>query len=378
MKSTIEEHRFNSDLLLTPGRGKKPSDLEAARDKYGPIYHVLDHKTLRQLFLTYDGPANKAKTRARKSGIQAIFLILIALVVAAIEPLADEIFHLPEAGKIIFTVTSVGCGIVGFALASMGALFADKKCEWLYQRLMTERIRQFYFQTFVFRLPEILQSLRNETSFKKDRDGPDGWFEKFKLRFAGPVKLEFERTLTNHTEAFIWLHDSGKERINIPEHSELASLEPLFAAYRELRIIHQISYANYKLKNDDFSKPGRQAEFLWRASVICMGVVCAIHIGVLFGVGFHQIDSLLFRILNLIIVLIAIAVLAARAVEQGLQPEREVERYQRYLIDVQSILTRFDAASRNEKPHIMKEMEWLSFNETQDFLICGERAQFIM
>jgi hypothetical protein len=387
MKSTIEDHTFNSDLLLNPGdpEKEKPSDLELAARKYGTIFHVLDHDELRDLFLEYEGPANEAKSRARKSGTWGIILIACSLVLAAIEPVGDKLLN--ENGRRILIGISVLLGIGGCFKLGMGALFAGRKCEWLYQRLMTERIREFYFQTFVFRLPEILWSLKKQGDFKKDHR--DAWFEKFKLRFAGPLKFEFEKTLHNDTDAFIWLHETETERIKIPESNELGSLRPLFDAYRELRIRHQISYANYKLKEDGFSKPGRQAEFFWRASVICMALLLLIHVGVLFGIGLPGVESWpvikirnvtvpFIEIMTMATFLIAIVSLAMRAIEQGLQPEREVERYRRYLSDVQTILTRFDAASPIEKPQVMKDMERLSFKEMQDFLICGEKAQFIL
>ena len=384
VKSTIEDHRFNSDILLTPKRGRKPSDLEVAEANYPSIYHVLDHEESRNLFLEYDGPANEAKRRARKSGMWGIILIASSLALAAIEPVGDKL--LDENGRHIVVGISVLLGIWGCFKLGMGALFARRKCEWLYQRLMTERIRQFYFQTFVFRLPEVLQSLKGQGDFKKDRR--DVWFDKFRLRFAGPLKFEFEKTLHNDADAFIWLHEIETEQIRIPDSQELDPLKPLFDAYRELRIKHQISFANYKLREDGFSKPGRQAEFFWRASVICMVLLLLIHVGVLFGIGLPGMESWPVKLGNVTVpfikvmtmgtFLIAIVSLAMRAIEQGLQPAREVERYRLYLSDVQSILTRFDAAAPSEKPQVMKDMERLVFKEMQDFLICGEEAHFIM
>ena len=76
---------------------------------------------------------------------------------------------------------------------------------------------------------------------------------------------------------------------------------------------------------------------------------------------------------------IAVAALAARAFEQGLQPERELERYQQYGLGCKAILERFDsAASQAEKVKIMMEMERLSFDEMRNFLITNNRARFVM
>jgi hypothetical protein len=67
----------------------------------------------------------------------------------------------------------------------------------------------------------------------------------------------------------------------IPERKDL---DPLFQAYRELRIMEQIGYANYQLKDDYriFSKaPRRQAIVLSHVTLICIIVLCALHVGVL-------------------------------------------------------------------------------------------------
>ncbi|MGE5217503.1 MAG: hypothetical protein ACM3SP_10930 [Chloroflexota bacterium] len=70
---------------------------------------------------------------------------------------------------------------------------------------------------------------------------------------------------------------------------------------------------------------------------------------------------------------------ATRAVEEGLQPEREIERYQQYRSAVRAILDRFDEAlSQKSKLVVMRDMERLAFDEMRNFLITNERARFVM
>jgi len=80
-----------------------------------------------------------------------------------------------------------------------------------------------------------------------------------------------------------------------------------------------------------------------------------------------------------IIIWLALAALATRAIEQGLQPEREIERYQQYRSAVRTILERYDEASnQRSKVAIMREMERLAFDEMRNFLITNERSRFVM
>ena len=79
------------------------------------------------------------------------------------------------------------------------------------------------------------------------------------------------------------------------------------------------------------------------------------------------------------VIWVAIAVLAVRGLQEGLQPEREVERYRHYGANVQAILDRFDrATSVAKKIDIMLEMERLSFDEFRNFLRSGHEARFMI
>lgn len=330
---------------------------------------------MRQLFAVYDGPANRAKRRARTAGLWAIGLVWVALVIASSEHLLGE-----TGWARTFAVISAGCGLIGVVIGGTGILFAAKKQEWLYGRLMTERIRQFHFQTFVFRWPEILGSLSGDAAKATFTLQRKLWFDEFNARFHGKLDEQFTGTLEDETQKDIWLHETEKERSGTSEHRDL---EPIFDAYRELRIMHQIGYANHQLKDDRriFSAaPRRQAAIFSAFSFTCIILVCVIHLGVLAGVFLKAsawaVNS---AIASMIIIWIAIAALAVRAIQDGLQPEREVERYQQYRSSVRFVLERFDrASSQSEKLHIMQEMERLVFDEMRNFLIAGNRSRFVM
>jgi hypothetical protein len=369
MKPAIEGHKYNDDLLLAR------EDQELAARKYPAIWHVLDHPEVRQFFATYDAPANRAKHRARKAGLWAIGLVWVALVIASSEHL---LAHTGWART--FAVISGVCGLIGVVIGGTGILFAAKKQEWLYGRLMTERIRQFHFQTLVFRWPEILRSLSGDDARAAFLVERKLWFDEFHAHFHGKLDEQFTGTLEDETQKGAWLHETETGRSEI---SDQAGLDSLFEAYRELRIMHQIGYANNQLKDDRriFSAaPRRQAAVFSGVSFICVILVCAIHVAVLAGVlSQSSVWEAHAEMASLIIIWIAIAALAVRAIEDGLQPEREVERYQQYRSSVSFVLERFDAAaSPKEKLQIMQEMERLVFDEMRNFLIAGNRSRFVL
>ena len=169
-----------------------------------------------------------------------------------------------------------------------------------------------------------------------------------------------------------------------------STLTSLFDAYRELRIEHQRSYANFKIRDDDrilSGAPRRQAAVLENFGFACIVLLLSIHLAVGTAILIARIPRsqlaplipVLMTTLNAAIIWIAVAALAGRALAQGLQPEREIERYQQYGSDCKAILERFDAApSQADKVGIMMEMERLSYDEMRNFLITNQRARFVM
>src|SRR5262249_26780799 len=128
-------------------------------------------------------------------------------------------------------------------------------------------------------------------------------------------------------------------------------LDLLFAAYRDLRIGHQLGFANYKLQSDHeiFSAmPVRQTEVMEAISKIGIAWLVLIHAAVLAVIVYEttthalgDAEKIVSIVFCLGIIVIAVIALAVRAFQQGLQPERETERYQQYRSAVQNILEQF-------------------------------------
>jgi hypothetical protein len=372
MAALTVDHKFNDDLLLLE------EDRKLASIKYPTIFYVLDHPQLRQLFSKYDAPANRAKRIGLVAGFGAIGFGFSALGVAALELVLSH----PTGDSIVLAAISGACGILSFLIGSVGVLFAGRKRNWLCCRLVGERIRQFHFQMIVSRLPEIAASLREDggkISFISERNV---WFESFKAHLVGKVDSTLTAILREENSIDPWLHDSAGA---VPaEIQQSKDLNPIFDAYRELRITHQLDYTNYKLQ-DDYriisAMPRRQLAVISGAGFALIVLLVVVHVGILAGALFpssmfaavHSTDA------AVVIIWLALAALAIRAVEQGLQPEREVERYQQYRSGIRAILERYDnAASQNAKVEIMREMERLAFEEMRNFLVTNERSHFVM
>jgi hypothetical protein len=367
------DHKFNDDLLL------HEEDRKLASLKYPSIFHVLDHAELRQFFSKYDGSANRAKHIGLMAGILAIGFGFGALGMAALELLYTQ----NATHGLALAVISGVFGVLSFSIGSVGLLFAGRKRNWLRCRLMGEKIRQFHFQMLVFRLPEILASLKDDAGKARFLSERKLWFETFKGQLIGKLDSAFAAVIQEEEYINPWLFGDATRR-TAAEMQEDKDLNPIFDAYRELRIVHQLDFTNYKLQDDHrvFSAMPRRQIVLFSQLIIAWIVLLVVmHVGVLAGAlvpgsiltAFHSREAIV------VIIWLALAALATRAIEQGLQPEREVERYQQYRSGVRAILERYDqATSQIAKIPIMREMERLAFDEMRNFLVTNEHSRFVM
>jgi hypothetical protein len=322
---------------------------------------------------------------------------------------------------------AASCGLLSIVIGATGILFGQRKQEWLHNRFMGERIRQFHFQSFIVQFPEIRGFLlkgdkanKLRSKFRSDRRR---LFKQFIDEFEGKLDGKFNSVIGPYGEKDFWLTSSvGTGLTNVAGHpvggsaSQVADIDIeivdeetrssggngrihsqelnlFFEAYLHLRISHQVGYANYKLGNDHkyFSAlPTRQAEildaiskagitwlFLIHAVVFVIAVIAGI--GLLVGSKTGISAAPVSYVFSLAIVVIAFMGLVVRAFEQGLQPEREIERYQQYRSAVQSVLERFEKAETVvEKLNSMRQMERVAFDEMRNFLLTSDRSSFVV
>jgi hypothetical protein len=366
------EPKFNDDLLTNPG------DLRRAKQLYPDILHVLDHPELRSLFTSYDRPANQAKKWSRRLGFTAIAFGACSLFGAS-----AEIVIANPLTKVNIALVSAVLGIASVVIGVFGVLHHGSKREWLYRRLMTERLRQFHFQTFALRWSDIQESLESENAKLEYIKKRGKWFEEFKSQFEGHLAAQFHAIEKLGGEP--WLHPSPFQ-----PRDHWAAPQMLFDAYYELRIMHQRRYADHKLgdRSGIFPDSSRLQEVLFsRTSLVCILLLFALHLILVTFIIFEVKGSLspsLSHILhahwiNFVAIWVAIIALAIRALEEGLKPERELERYTLYAKEVESIGERYRReVEPGKKVALMREIEKLAFDEMGAFLRTHDEARFVM
>ncbi len=170
------KHKFNNDLLIWD------EDVEYIKKKYPALLHILGFEDLKKVFLEYNEPANAAKRRSRFWGYVTIVLAVGALLGASAYPMYEDTSAAERLGLL-----AAICGVASLPIGYWGLMFGKAKREWLYRRLMTERLRQFHFQTIVFRLPELLASLDDQEAAHRYESKRSIWFSSFLAEHGGKL-----------------------------------------------------------------------------------------------------------------------------------------------------------------------------------------------
>lgn len=359
---TEDGYRFNDDLLL------RQEDRDLARRLYPAIAYALDHPELREWLERIDPVANAAKRRSRVCGSWAVALVSGALFLASAAPLYEGDHNL----EIIISALSGLLGVVGAFIGFFGVLHAKSKREWLENRLLTERMRLFHFGTIVHLSDLILTG--QEDLFLERRSDLFKAFERDVLERPAlelDALLEGEETRDNLSVVIAEFEgpvdqSAGKQLID---------------AYRRLRIGRQIDFAQYKLTLDRklFSGfPRRQAYLLSIIATTCvLGLVLA-HGVALLDVAFMG-GELLRTWPHIVGVWLAISALALRTLQEGFQPNQEVERYRHYRTAIRAAADNFEAEpTSREKLQAARAVERASADEMVIFLRANSEARFVM
>ena len=347
-------------------RGEAPG----ARDPR--VRFAFEFPELLAAFKLIDAKAMAARKESRRIGILAVFFVLAALMIASAGPVLTGLDH---KGHVILGYVSTGAGLIGALLGFLGIHKGSARRKWLRARLQTEVMRLFHFHYMAARLPELASVngdpvreaayvVRRLEAFRALQNGPLADPE------AELIKIEAREQAFGPDDVEPELSPLGTES---PE-----AVEALVVAWCALRFDWQLSYCDAKLadtgaKGRLSSKQTEQgfAVFAWS----CIGLVVALHLFQLFSEAMH-IEKVW---LEVIVVWTALAALAARALEDGLQPQRDVERYEQYRANILVARERLaGAVTLAGKLEVIRAFERNSLEEMRVFMRTHGRARFLL
>lgn len=368
-------HVYNDDLLLSE------SERQQAESEFSSIYHVLDDPDLRDSFKRIDERANNTKRKAQRAGFWAVIMTVVGLGGAASEP---KWHLLPEPYSTVIAICSALMCLGAVALVLQGGLYGKRKHQWLLDRMRSERLRQFHFQTFIARIDAIAAATPTDAAkvqaYRQTRR--EAWLNSIKQSLEKRADSKLEAILGPDAKMELWIHDGRKPNCVSPAGFDG---DALFRAYGKLRFQAQLDYANHKLRKHDWEWHFRKMSLAQQRRVLSVAwiapfvLLIAVHVIIvaahMFSWGSHELSAWL----HICAIWLALVALGARTIEHGLAIAREIERYEDYRASTRDLRARFDAASSNsERLVVMSTMETHAFEEMRNFLRAHHEASFTL
>jgi hypothetical protein len=366
----------NSDLLI------EEEDRAFFQRHYPAYAPIFDWPELRQMFVGYDAVGSKARGHSRRSGIWAVAAGFLSLAVAATIPLMDVLKAGDRSGQLrmqaILGGVAAVLGIFSVLIGYTQILTGKQKTRWLINRFWTERLRQLHFQLIVNHLPQVVAAAESDAGLQEWLAFRAAQLDRFKHDYLRGVDDSYHGLELDEAEESPWLVPEWAVPGPIPEPS--AHLAAILTLLEGQRFVIQQRYAERKLRKG-WHSPQSQAEWIQKLSdaftallliaTISAGLGALIALVVVPNADLHAVAGLVAAVASA-------AVVAMRAMKEGLLVSADAERYRWYAAAVRTVHRRFERAEVPKKVFLLREMEQVAYQEMRRFMLSAARARFVM
>ena len=384
--------RFNDELLLSK------ADRELAQKTFPNVFFALDHPELREEFQRVDGKAVRAKNTSRRIGFAALIFATISLLTFPIEPLIKGIWQHADAYQTMFRYLTILGAFIGFLALFFGNLglgFGKFKRNWLQQRLITERLRQWHAQYLIAHAVEIATVISTGEGLDAFQNKRSVAFQRFKRSFIDQIGSEYAKYTISSAASFsgqsvadpsaqnaFWIEETwAKDAATKADKALQAPLKEVYRAFEETRMRGQIQYTNYVLSADGkfLSSPPKQIHILGNLSYVLVILAFMANFAALISAIWIKPFEGWPSVLSSMAIAFAIIAVGVRATLEGLRPERETRRMQFYASALNHAHKSFDAArSHGKRIEAMSMLERASYDEMVEFISSNEQARFVL
>ena len=384
--------RFNDELLLSK------ADRELAQKTFPNVFFALDHPELREEFQRVDGKAVRAKNTSRRIGFAALIFATISLLTFPIEPLIKGIWQHADAYQTMFRYLTILGAFIGFLALFFGNLglgFGKFKRNWLQQRLITERLRQWHAQYLIAHAVEIATVISTGEGLDAFQNKRSVAFQRFKRSFIDQIGSEYAKYTISSAASFsgqsvadpsaqnaFWIEETwAKDAASKADKALQDPLKEVYRAFEETRMRGQIQYTNYVLSADGkfLSSPPKQIHILGNLSYVLVILAFMANFAALISAVWIKPFEGWPSVLSSMAIAFAIVAVGVRATLEGLRPERETRRMQFYASALNHAQKSFDAArSHGKRIEAMSMLERASYDEMVEFISSNEKARFVL
>lgn len=347
--------RFNHDLLL------EAADQERARRRWPAIHDLLINRPLIEHFAPHERAAARFKLALQLVGSAAVLLMLLALLGSAAH-LWLESTSAPRAAALPAHALFEASALVGLVFALFASRWGPLRRRWLIHRFLTEVLRQWHFRRLLDTRAPGPASISASVLERRDRD-----LASFLDSIRGSVGQKMDRLIDDATDPL------GAIPAPVVPADPVARSQ-LVEAYGELRLLHQLDFAVYKLSVDDRTFLGVSG----RGLVVVTDQLAAVTLLLALGCSIAQ----MIRpegVLSFAAVALAISGVAIRSWRDGLSLGEERERYHELRHRMDLLHARWEAAADDGSRFALAgEVEQAGVEELRSFLRAHERAQFVL
>lgn len=395
--SMADDFNFNDEFFL--------SDLDKKRleERFPNVHFAFYCEEASSLFNSVDTDAKASKTGFQHFGLAAVGFAVLALVIAAADPIfllpASKTGAVPDMVPKVVAGLAATAGLLSILIAALGLGMGARKKEWQKKRLIGERLRQWQAQYICAHITEITAAASSTSHVKayiRKRAADFGTFKADHVDNVGARLQEVndERYVvpTNHRGADsgfnLWTNvelDHGSQRslaespiINTGGNKQ-PILKELFDAYDAIRFRAQEDYTRYMLGKESIkTHPRVQEDWFKKLGLFTITTIVALHIIVLCGVLF-DVSALKSPIIHFLVLSTALIGLGVRVLEDGFQPTSHVNRLQDYLEAVSKARQRFrEAETAGAKLLEMRALEEAAAREFLSFMRTINASRYVL
>ena len=350
----------NDDLLLH----------QSARDQleleFKGALRVFDWEDMRGLFEKFNLKAGISRKSHQRLALFFVSLAgsgaLLTTVLTGVEG-ANPVWWWMAA---LMSCTGLICTL-GFSV------FRGSKQEWLENRLLTERLRQFYFQFMISDPALAAEAMHDESAFQKWQEKKVLAFKYFKAWSECNLSTAMKSVMLDSNNKQLWQLSEWRVSPALPKESKWLSAYFEILGQRRIRI--QRTYVQEKI-SPGFSSPVTMNNaylvfsYFSGVAAVVLAVLSAYMVGK--GEDYAHLAALCVSALASIGVLN----IYAKIVSDGFQFAQEAERYTEYRDKIDGIEGEFNNADPSTKLNCLRRFEGASYDELRLFLKSNYEKNF--
>lgn len=331
---------------------------------------VFDFPELRALFEGFDKSADANRKRRQRNGFRAILVAGIGAALAALLPIVDLLGG--EISRSLFALAAI-LTLVGFGWAMLLILVDKHKEAWLEHRLLTERLRQFYFQQLLSDHCLAARALADPTALCAWKNKRAHALTLFEAWLNRPRSSELLAVINDVNLHAAWLDESWTR---YPALEQGVALGDYFAILRMQRVGVQRNYVREKLAAGVASPVSRLKAAQVTSWVLTLTTISLTSVSAILLFDGTTTKSPLFAVLASSIALVGVLATLVRVLAEGLQLRPDCDRYHWYCDAISEVEARLNNPDPTVRMVALQEFERTSYRELRDFVKTHAEARF--